>query len=164
MIDAPKYTYRKASGDDHTDILAVLEEVASEVPVKLDTSAHQEAIKEIIVACCDSGESWVAVDDGGTVVGFALVKPDVFERALNKNNALSLRYVGVSKNSRQRGIFATLMENLMVGKNAPLNASVLHANKSAMADRLIKIGYEKVGADDKKADYRWSPVPPAVKA
>jgi hypothetical protein len=100
-------------------------------------------------------------DDSCTVVGFALVKPDVFERALNKNNALSLRYVGVSKNSRQRGIFAALMENLTVGKSAPLNASVLHENKSAMADRLVKIGFEKVADDDKKADYRWSP---AVKA
>jgi len=157
MTEGPKYTYRVATDNDHTDILAVLEEVAPEVPVKLD----QDATKAIITECCAGGESWVAVDDGGTVVGFALVKPDVFERAIHKNNDLSLRYVGVSKQSRQGGVFTALMKNLLATKSAPLNASVLHSNKSAMADRLTKIEFVKGEADAKETKFRWTPAPAA---
>jgi ribosomal protein S18 acetylase RimI-like enzyme len=158
--EVPKYAFRKANGDDHTDILAVLEEVASEVPVKLDSSAHQDAIKGIIVACCGSGESLVAVDDSGTVVGFVLVKPDIFA---DDESTLSLRYAGVSKGARRRGILSALMQELMA-KGVPLTATVLNNNQSAMADRLIKAGYQKVGSNDKEANYRWSPAPPTVKA
>jgi hypothetical protein len=94
--------YRVASRDYETDIFAVLEEVAPEIPVLLDTPARQDAIRGIIVECRKSGKSWVAVDANGTVVGFALARPDLHEAG-----AISLRYVGVSGNSRRRGIFAT---------------------------------------------------------
>ena len=47
--------YRVATDDDHTHILAVLEEVAPEIPVRLDTQASKDAIKGIIVDCCASG-------------------------------------------------------------------------------------------------------------
>jgi N-acetylglutamate synthase-like GNAT family acetyltransferase len=157
MTEKPQHTYRVANEDDCTGILAVLEEVAPEVLVNISTPAHLDAIKHIIVECCASGESWVAVDASGAVVGFLLVKPDVFERALRKNNALSLRYVGVSKGCRGCGVFATLMENLTAGKSEPINASVLHTNQSAMADRLIKIGFDKVEADAKETRFRWLP-------
>jgi hypothetical protein len=72
----PTFTIRKASDTDHTDILAVLEEVASEIPVLLDTSARLEAMKSIIVECCATGDSLVAVDSTETIVGFVLAKPD----------------------------------------------------------------------------------------
>jgi hypothetical protein len=114
--------YRVASGNDETDILAILEEVAPEIPVLLDTPERQDAIRGIIVECCKSGESWVAVDADGTVVGFVLAKPDVLERFYHKNNAVSLRYIGVNGDSRRRGIFAALMGGLKV-KSVPLTAS-----------------------------------------
>jgi hypothetical protein len=37
--------YRLANRDDETDILAVLEEVAPEIPVPLDTPENQDIIK-----------------------------------------------------------------------------------------------------------------------
>jgi N-acetylglutamate synthase-like GNAT family acetyltransferase len=116
---AETFEYRVASRDDDTDILAVLEEVASEIPVSIDTPETQDKIKTVIIQCRDRGESRVAIDADGTVVGFALAEPDFHERG-----AISLRYIGVSGNSRRRGIFATLMENLKA-KGAPLTASVL---------------------------------------
>jgi hypothetical protein len=118
--------------------------------------AHQEAIKTIIVECCDSGESWVAVDAGDTVVGFALAKPDVIERLHHRNNALSLRYIGVNKTSRQRGIFAGLMEKL-ISNGVPLTASVLHSNCSDMANRLMKVEFTKVESGAKETKLRWAP-------
>jgi Acetyltransferase (GNAT) family len=146
------HTYRLANGEDHTDILAVLEEVAPEIPVSLGSTANQEAIKSIIVACCASGESWVAVDTDGTVVGFVLAKKD-----LHENNAISLRYIGVSKGSRQLGIFAALIEKVM-GKGVPLTASVLHTNCSDMTNRLMKVEFTKVeSSDTKETKLRWTP-------
>ena len=48
-----------------------------------------------------------------------LAKPDIHEQG-----AISLRYVGVSKDFRQQGIFAALMEKLKAN-GVPLTASVL---------------------------------------
>ena len=159
MTDAPKY--RVANGDDAVGILTVLQEVAPEIPLSLDTPERQEAMQAIIAECCASGESLVAVDADDTVVGFVLAKPDRLERFFHKNQALSLRYIGVNKVWRQHGIFAALMEQSMAN-GVPLTASVLHTNQSAMADRLVKVGYEKVESDAKETRLRWAPTP-AVK-
>jgi hypothetical protein len=67
---------------------------------------------------------------------------------------ISLRYVGVSADSRRRGIFAALVEK-MKADGVPLTASVLHGNRSAMADRLVKSGFSKAGSDAKEAKLRW---------
>jgi acetyltransferase (GNAT) family protein len=160
MTDTPEY--RVANGDDAVGIFTVLQEVAPEIPVSLDTPERQEAMQAVVAECCASGESLVAVDADGTVVGFVLAKPDRLERFLYKNQALSLRYIGVNKAWRQRGIFGGLMEKSMA-KGVPLTASVLHNNQSAMADRLVKDGYEKVESDAKETRLRWTPTP-AVKA
>jgi hypothetical protein len=53
--------YRRAGHDDETDILAVLKEVAPEIPVKLDTQDKLEKIQTVITECHGSGKSWVAV-------------------------------------------------------------------------------------------------------
>lgn len=151
-------TYRAANSDDATDIFAVLEGVASEIPVLLDTEERREIMELIVQECCDSGDSLVAVEGNGTVVGFVLAKPDRLERFHKSNKALSLRYIGVSKDWRGQGVFGDLMEKSMA-KGVPLNTSVLHTNQSAMADRLVKIGYEKVDSDDNETRLRWTPAP-----
>jgi hypothetical protein len=111
--------YRVASRNDETDKLAVLEEVAPEIPVLFDTLERQDAIRGIIIECHKSGQSLVAVDANGRVVGFALARADYHE-----GGAISLRYIGVSANSRRRGIFATFMKKLKA-KGAPITTSVL---------------------------------------
>jgi N-acetylglutamate synthase-like GNAT family acetyltransferase len=150
--------YRVASRDDETDILAVLERVAPEIPVLLDTPQRQDAIRGIIVECRKSGKSWVAVNADGRVVGFVLARADFHEK-----QAISLRYIGVSGDSRRQGIFAALMEKLK-SNGVPLSASVLHNNRSAMADRLVKIGFTKVETDTKETKLRWAPVVEAGKS
>jgi hypothetical protein len=128
---------RSATDEDADGIWTVLLGVASEIPVLLDTSERQEAMQGIVEDCCASGDSLVAVDSDGTVVGFVLAKPDRVERFFHKNQALSLRYIGVSKSSRRQGLFGRLMETSKA-KGVPLTASVLHTNQSDMADRLVK--------------------------
>jgi N-acetylglutamate synthase-like GNAT family acetyltransferase len=144
--------YRIASRQDETDLLAVLEKVAPEIPLSIDAEDSQDPIKGIIRQCHESGKSWVAVNTDGTVVGFALAKPDLHEQ----QTAVSLRYIGVSPNSRGRGIFSTLMKKLKAN-SVPLTASVLHNNRSAMVDRLVKNGFKKVRSDAKETKLRWAP-------
>ena len=140
--------YRVVVRDDDTNILAVLEEVATEIPIPLE---NQDAIKTIIIQCRESGKSWVAVDAKGIVVGFALAKPDLHQRG-----AISLRYIGVSKESRGFGISAVLIEKLKT-EGVPLTASVLHTNQSNMASRLVKDGFTKTGANETETQFRWDP-------
>ncbi|HEY7246573.1 MAG TPA: GNAT family N-acetyltransferase [Xanthobacteraceae bacterium] len=158
MTEANTIDYRVATRDDETDILAVLEEVAPEIPVSLDTPEAKNIIKGIIIECRQSGKSWVAVDAAGTVVGFVLARKDIHEQ-----QAISLRYIGVSGNSRRRGIFATLIEK-MKANGTPLTASVLAGNKSGMVDRLVKTGFTKQGPDAKETKLRWTPVVEASKS
>jgi predicted nucleotidyltransferase len=112
--------YRLAGRDDETDILAVLEEVASEIPVRLDGAERQDKIRTEITQCHETRKSWVAVDKkDGKVVGFVLARPDAREGKA----AIYMPYAGVSADSRQRGIFSTLVEKLKAN-GVPLIANV----------------------------------------
>jgi hypothetical protein len=66
-------SYRVATRNDETNILAVLEEVAPEIPLSINASDSQDPIRGIIRECHESGKSWIAVD-AGKVVGFVLAK------------------------------------------------------------------------------------------
>jgi ribosomal protein S18 acetylase RimI-like enzyme len=144
--------YRVATFDDETDILDVLEEVAPEIPVLLDTKEKKDNICIVIVQCRRSGKSWVAVRDDGKVVGFALAQ-QYFD-----GEPIDLPYIGVSTEARRRGIFTTLVEKLKAN-GVPLTATVLHNNRSAMADRLAKTGFTIVRSDEKETKLRWDPLP-----
>jgi hypothetical protein len=144
--------YRVATLDDDTVVLAVLEEVAPEIPVLLDTQDKKDKICTVIVQCRQSGKSWVAVNGDGKVVGFALAQQYFRE------GPIALPYIGARTQARRRGIFTTLMERLKAS-GVPLTASVLHNNRSGMADRLAKIGFTKVGSDDKETKLQWDPPP-----
>jgi N-acetylglutamate synthase-like GNAT family acetyltransferase len=157
MIEAkpPKtFEYRKANGNDETDILSVLEEVAPEVPISLGES-ELDNMKVVIRTCCASGESWVAVDDNA-IVGVVLAKPDFNERDFIRNRALSLPFIGVNKTFQKKGIFSNLLEKLKA-KGVPLSATVLNTNKSSMAKHLEKIKFTKVESNDTEAKFKWTP-------
>jgi len=145
--------YRIANGNDETDILAVLEEVSTEIPLNLDGAERQEKIRIEIRQCQQTKKSWVAVDTDGKVVGFALARPDAHEGKA----AIYLPYVGVSAASRRSGIFSTLVEKLKAN-GQPLIANVLHDNQSGMVDNLGKNGFTKVDWNAKQQTFLWSPV------
>jgi hypothetical protein len=111
--------YRTATVNEETDMYSVIEEVAEEVPVLLDIEGRKLAMQSIIVECHQSGKSWVAVNSAGEVVGCALARPNIHE-----NGAISLRYIGVRKNSRDQVIFTAMMGKLKA-EGAPLTAAVL---------------------------------------
>jgi hypothetical protein len=66
------FQYRVANNDDAIGILTVLQEVAPEIPLSLDTPALKEAIQGIIAECCAAGDSWVVIDSDGAAQSWVL--------------------------------------------------------------------------------------------
>ncbi|WP_441252564.1 GNAT family N-acetyltransferase [Tardiphaga sp. 71_E8_N1_1] len=153
LTQKPAYSLRTATDADHSAIYDVLEEVGSEIPIELSDETRAAAEYEI-VTCCASGRSLVAIDDHQNVVGFALARPDLHTRG-----AVSLRYIGVSKDWRKSGIFAALTGQLLKA-GAPLVTTVLTGNKSRMVELLTKKGFVQTAKKESEANFRWDPAPP----
>src|SRR5207248_1481624 len=88
-------------------------EVAPEIPVQTEPLEREEALYALIRNCARSGESWVAIDETGRIVGFLLAEPDQARRHYGEHEILELRYAGVVKTHRRRGIFTGLVERVL---------------------------------------------------
>ena len=149
---------RIATGDDTMGVLTVLAEVAAEIPLRLDTYQQQEAARGIVTEAISFGESLVALDNDGNVIGFLLIEPDKLERFFRDNQALHLRYGGVAKSQRRAGIFRALLQQTM-DRGVLLTATVKAANQSGMAERLVFSGFQKLSAELPNEDnFRWEPI------
>ena len=135
----------------------VLVEVAPDIPARVEAPADQENLKALISGWVEMGNSWVATDSNALVIGFVLSKPDNLIRLLEKNNALNLPYIGVTKEWQKCGVLTSLLKNLKA-QGEPLTASVLNDNKSNMVANLEKAGFAKQSRQDPKQVYlRWNP-------
>ena len=145
-MDKPDITYRTAIADDVDDILAIFAEVAHEVP----TIGVVEGTKELVADWVAKGASSVALDVDGKVVGYALAGGD-------GKGGISLIYLGVTGAARGKricsGIVARLKEHGM-----PITASVRHNNKSSMAARFERLGFEVLEKQQDQTKFRWQPV------
>ncbi len=153
----PEIRIRPATQSDASEIILLLIEVAPEIPLRLDTEERKVAGSKIVGECVGSGESWVAVDAKCRVVGFVLLQADKMKRFLNDNQALHIRYAGVAKRQRKRGVFCALIQHAM-SRNVPLTATVKAANQSGMAARLARLGFQECttsSRDEKK--FQWQP-------
>jgi ribosomal protein S18 acetylase RimI-like enzyme len=147
------FQYRGAIQSDAAGVGEVIEEVAPEIPVSVDTDDQKGRMTAVIVQCCRSGKSWVATDDKGKIVGVALVSGHRYT-----DGTLHLYYVGVLKDERGCGVFTALMEKLMdVG--APITAAVRHDNQSSMVDRLENLGFTKTATKDDETEFKWEASP-----
>src|SRR5580693_2764808 len=120
--------YRRAELGEAAEILAVLLEVAPEIPVSVETLEREEALYALIRNCARSGESWVAIDETGRIVGFLLAEPDQARRHYGEHEILELRYAGVVKTHRRRGIFTGLVEHVLA-RLVPVVATVSPVNQ-----------------------------------
>jgi ribosomal protein S18 acetylase RimI-like enzyme len=151
------FSCRAATRNDETNVWDVLVEVAPNIPLALDDQHDQEIAQDLIRRCIDGGDTWIAVDSKGAIIGFILAQPNVRERFQNENGAFQLPYVGVSKKWQKRGVFTSLLENLTY-QGVPLTAKVLLTNKSNMAANLEKAGFTKEDKPDSKQSHlRWDP-------
>ena len=148
--------YRPARLDEAADLLAVLIEVAPEIPVQVEPLAREEALYALIRNCARSGESWVAVDETDRIVGFVLAEPDQTRRHYAEHEILELRYAGVVKTHRHRGIFTALVTQLL-DRLVPVIATVSPANQSGAARLLEGLGFQNIASPGGEQRLRWGP-------
>jgi len=148
--------YRQAELGEAADILAVLLEVAPEIPVSVDTLEQEEALYALIRNCARSGESSVAIDDAGRIVGFLLVELSQARRHYAEHEMLELRYGGVTGTHRHQGIFTNLVQRVL-DRMLPVTASVSPANPSGAADFLQKLGFHRGSSAGGEQHFRWEP-------
>jgi len=148
--------YRPARLDEAADILAVLTELAPEIPVQVEPLEREEALYALIRNCARSGESWVALDDANGIVGFLLAQPDQTRRHYAEHEILELRYGGVVKTHCRRGIFTGLVERVLA-RMVPVAATVSPANQSGTVRLLVKLGFENIGSPGGEQRLRWNP-------
>lgn len=134
--------FRRAELAEAPDILAVLKDVAAEIPVQVEPLEREEALYRLIRTCARSGESWVATDAEGHIVGFLLVEPNQTDRFWGEAEALDLRYAGVVASHRRAGIFTGLLGRV-TGRLVPLTAMVPAANRSGVVRHLEAAGFAR---------------------
>jgi GNAT superfamily N-acetyltransferase len=149
-VDEP--TYRPATLGDAVGIYAVLEEVADEIPVLIDTLRRQEALYALVRNCARSGESWVAVEAPDRIVGFLLVEQNETRRHWAEHEVRDMRYAGVARSHRGRGIFTGLV-NRALERMVPLTVMVNAANRCEMPRRLATLGFHRDG----EHRFLWEP-------
>jgi hypothetical protein len=153
--------YRLATPHDAAEIFAVLEEVGPKIPL-LPIRDKQQLLEKVREWCArESNLSIVATGKDGHVVGFQIARQTEAGEKLGGVRLLKgimLEYAGVTKDSRGQRIFPALIEN-MKRRGLPLFATVKHSNHCAMADRLVKMGFEKfaIDSDYKQDHFRWRP-------
>src|SRR5437868_2389116 len=134
--------YRRAELGEAADILAVLLEVAPEIPLQVDKLEQEEALYALIRNCARSGESWVAVDETSRIVGFLLVELAQGRRHYAEHEVLELRYGGVAGTHRNQGIFTNLVTRVLA-RMLPVTATVSPANRSGAAELLQKLRFRR---------------------
>jgi ribosomal protein S18 acetylase RimI-like enzyme len=147
-------SYRQATLDDARGILAVLIEVAPEIPVQTEPLEREEALYALIRNCTRSGESWVALDEGGRILGFLLAQPDQTRRHYAEHEIIELHHGGVAKTHRRRGIFTSLVEHVLA-RMVPVTATVSPANRSGAAGLLERLGFQNTGSPGGERRFRW---------
>jgi GNAT superfamily N-acetyltransferase len=149
-------SYRPAALDDAAEIHALLLMLAPEIPLLVDTLEREEALYALIRNCGRSGESWVALDKRGRIIGFVLVDPDLLERHYAEYEILELRYAGVAPDYRGQGIFASLVAKVLA-RLVPVTVNAPPLNRSNLADRLEKLGFRRVDSSGGEQCLRWDP-------
>jgi GNAT superfamily N-acetyltransferase len=148
--------YRRAELGEAAEILAVLLEVAPEIPVSVETLEQEEALYALIRNCARSGESWVAVDETGRIVGFLLVELAQARRHYAEHEVLELRYGGVAETHRNQGVFTALVQRAL-DRMLPVTATVSPANRSHAARLLEHLGFRRPSSAGGEQHLQWDP-------
>jgi N-acetylglutamate synthase-like GNAT family acetyltransferase len=136
---------RQATLEDAAAIHDLLLALAPEIPLFVETPEREEALYALVRSCARSGESWVAADAAGRIVGFVLVEPSQLGRHYGEHELLELRYAGVAADRRGEGIFGRLVAPVLA-RMVPIAASVSPHNRAGMAQRLAQLGFRPVAA------------------
>jgi hypothetical protein len=152
-------TQRTASLGDLKDIWGLMRQVAADVPFDVASEAEQESLLSELMACCTSGLSPVAVDEGEAVVGAVLVRRDDFEWGFRNSNLLRVSCAAIASDHKGQGLLRELIAGVQ-GRKVPLVAGVRSGNQLGLADELRSLGFahEGTAAGGWGELYRWQPV------
>jgi len=156
----PEIAERHARLEDAAEIHALLLRLAPEIPLQVDTLEREEALYALTRNCARSGESWVACDAAGHIVGFVLAEPNQHGRHYAEGEIIELRYAGVAPEHRGQRIFARLIERVLA-RMLPVSATVPALNRSDAVPRLQKLGFRETGAPGGERRLRWEPGMPS---
>ncbi len=148
--------YRQAGLDDAAEIHTLLLALAPEIPLLIDTLEREEALYAFTRNCTRSGETWVAMDEAGRIIGFLLVELNPARRHYAEHEVLDLRYGGVAGTHRRQGIFTNLVRRVLA-RMLPVAALVNPANRSAAADLLLRLGFRRQASPGGEQRFRWDP-------
>ncbi len=143
-MDKPDITYRPANADDVDDILTIFAEVAPEVP----TVGVIEGTRGRVEGWVATGDSLVALDANGKVVGYALAYA-------TGEDGIELVYLGVTGAARGKGVCSGIVARLKE-RGVPITASVRHNNKSSMAERFGRLGFKVLQKQEEQTKFRYS--------
>ena len=141
-MNKPDITYRTATAADVDDILTIFAEVAPEVP----TVGVVEGTKERVEGWVGTGASSVALDADGKIVGYALAEGDGEDG--------TLVYLGVTGAARGKGVCSGIVAGLKE-HGMPITAAVRNNNKSSMAERFERLGFEVLEKQQEQTKFRW---------
>lgn len=130
--------------------------LAPEIPLQADSLDREEALYALIRNCARSGESWVACDDAGRIIGFLLAELNEHARHYAEHEVIELRFAGVAPGHRRRGVFARLVETVL-GRMLPVTARVPALNRSGVAAYLERIGFCEAGRPGGERRFHWDP-------
>jgi GNAT superfamily N-acetyltransferase len=152
----PEITYRPAVIDDSGEIHVLLLRLAPEIPVLADTLEREEALYALTRVCTRSGESWVACDAAGHIIGFALVELIDHGRHFAEQEVLELHHAGVAPEHRRQGVFASLIGKLLQ-RLVPVTTTVSRQNRSEAVRQFEKLGFRNSAASGSEPRLQWQP-------
>ncbi|HEX2151222.1 MAG TPA: hypothetical protein VHG31_04390 [Stellaceae bacterium] len=148
--------YRPARLDDAGEIHALLLVLAPEIPLLVDTLEREEALYALVRNCARSGESRVACDGKGHIIGVALVEPNQLGRHYAENEVLDLRHAAVAPEHRESGILAALIGEV-TARLQPVAVRVGAQNRTGLAACLHELGFRAIGSVGGEQVLRWEP-------
>ena len=146
-------TYRQAGLDDAAEIHDLLLRLAPEIPLLVDTLEREEALYVLCRTCARSGETWVACDADGRIVGFALAELSGHGRHYAEHEVIDLRHIGVAPDHRANGVFGELIARLQI-RMLPIRATVSPQNRNGIAVEFENRGFR---ASEAEHGLRWQP-------
>ena len=148
--------YRPGRLEDSGDIHQLLLRLAAEIPLLVDTLEREEALYALVRNCARSGESWVACDRDGHIVGVALVEPNQHGRHYAEHEVLDLRHAAVAPEYQESGIVAALIGKV-TARLQPVASRVGAQNRTGLATCLRELGFRPTGSAGGEQILRWEP-------
>ena len=148
--------YRPARLDDAGEIHELLLRLAAEIPLLVDTLEHEEALYALVRNCARSGESWLACNGDGRIIGIALVEPNQHGRHYAEHEVLDLRHLAVAPEYQESGILAALVGRV-TARLQPVASRVGAQNRTGLAACLRDLGFRQTGSAGGEQVLRWEP-------